>query len=543
MKQNKLYFLFFFVLNFYVSILAQTPKFTKYDSLRGYLFPERAWYDVLKYDLTVEFDIAHKSIKGSNQITFKKVASNSIMQIDLQQPMVLDSVLFHQNKLSFQRDSNVFFIDFKNANNIAIMDSLKLFYHGQPTIAKNPPWDGGFVYKKDENNKAWVAVACQGFGASAWWPCKDHQTEEPDNGMTITLIYPDTMKGISNGRLVAEQTINKTWTASKWQVKNPINSYDVTFYLGDYVQFSDTMNGVNGKLDIAYFVLRHNLEKAKKQFEVVKPMLRAFEDWMGPYPFYEDSYKLVDAPYLGMEHQSAVAYGNKYKMGYLGRDRSGTGNGLLFDFIIVHETGHEWYGNSITAKDVADEWIHEGFTTYTETMFAENMFGKSKAWAYVRGQRRNIQNDAPCIGTYGVQSSGSDTYDKAANMLHTIRQVVDNDKVFKRMIKHMNKTFYHQTVTSDEIEKFMTKQGKKDLSKIFDQYLRATQPPKLEYKIVDNKIMYRWNCNIAQFNMPLKVSINNKSKWIHPTDDWKKLKAKELLVDENFYIKLEKIER
>jgi aminopeptidase N len=535
--------LFTFILN------AQSQKFTKYDSLRGSILPERAWYDVLKYDLTVKFDIQNKSIAGKNTMIFentffsRSVNTPQWMQIDLQKPMILDSAVFHSKLLSFKRDSNVYWIDFGLPNFTNSIDSIELYYHGSPIKAKNAPWDGGFVYKKDANGKDWVAVACQGLGASVWWPCKDHQTEEPDNGMTITLSYPKDLVGISNGRKIATGA-NADMAWSKWEVKNPINSYDVTFYLGDYTSWTDTMMGEKGVLNIEYYVLKDNLEKAQKQFQIVKPMLHAFEDWMGPYPFYEDSYKLIDAPYLGMEHQSAVAYGNQYKMGYLGRDRSGTGNGLLFDFIIVHETGHEWYGNSITAKDVADEWIHEGFTTYTETLFAENLFGKNKAWAYVRGQRKNIQNDAPPIGTYGVQSSGSDTYDKASNMIHTIRQVIDNDQLFKQMIRNMNSQYFHQTVTSDEIEKFMTQYSKKDLSKIFDQYLRTSQPPRLEIKKKGKNWLYRWNCNVANFNMPLKTRMGEDWRWIYPKDKWKLFKAspnQSFEVDPNFYIIVEEL--
>jgi aminopeptidase N len=538
-KRNVLFFKLFLCLA--VFSIAQSQKFTRHDTLRGYLSPERTWFDVMQYELFVMFDIPNKSISGACQMTFKKKMNHTIMQIDLQQPMIMDSILFHNKKMSFKRDSNTFFIDLKKSF-IKSFDSIQFFYHGMPAIAKNAPWDGGFIYKKDANKKDWIAVACQGFGASSWWPCKDHQSDEPDSGMKVMMAYPDSLVGISNGRLIDEMNGERHFKASTWEVKNPINSYDFTFYLGDYVSWKDTMMGEKGVLDLEYYVLRSNLEKAKKQFQVVKPMLHAFEYWMGPYPFYEDGYKLVDAPYLGMEHQSAVAYGNQYKMGYLGRDRSGTGHGLLFDFIIVHESGHEWFGNNITAKDVADNWIHEGFTTYTETMFAEQLFGKEKAWAYCRGQRKNIQNDKPCIGTYNVQQEGSDIYDKASNMIHTIRQVVNDDKVFRNMIREMNKQFYHQAIETGDIEKFMSTYTKMDLSKIFDQYLRSSQAPKLEYAMSGKNIKYRWNCNVAKFNMPLKIMVDNNEKWIYPTDTWKILEANELKVDENFYIKLEKVE-
>ena len=432
--------------------------FTHADTLRGSNGPGREWWDVLKYDLHVKFDIEDSTISGWNVLSFKTLKKGKVLQIDLQEPMIMDSIFVNLGytrvalkKDAYSQQGNAYFINY-NPTKINSINYLICYYHGKPRIAKNPPWDGGLIWKKDSLNNPWVTIACQGLGASVWYPCKDIQSDEPDSA-EMHITCPDTLMCVGNGRFRGK-IVNGDGTATyDWAVVNPINNYCIIPYIGKYVHFGDIFKGEKGDLTMDYWVLDYNLERAKTHFTDAPRMMKAFEYWFGPYPFYEDGYKLVDAPHLGMEHQSATAYGNGYRMGYHGRDLSGSGWGLRWDFIIVHESGHEWFANNITSKDIADMWIHEGFTNYSETLFTEYYYGKQAATAYVVGIRKNISNDIPVIGTYGVNKEGSgDMYYKGANMLHTIRQVINNDTLFRQILRGLNKTFYHQTVTTKQIE-------------------------------------------------------------------------------------------
>lgn len=519
-------------------------KFTRQDTLRGSYGEGRKGWDVLKYDITIQPNLKVKTLSGKNKITFYDTGAR-VMQIDMQEPMIIDSIICGGKLLPLTREGNVYWVTFRDPKAKYKIKpgprEITAYFHGKPVEAKRAPWDGGWIWTKDEKGRDWVSVACQGLGASVWYPCKDHQGDEPDNGALLTIIVPDTLVGVGNGRLVSEKNNGDGTAAFTWAVKNPINNYNIIPYIGKYVNFTDNMTGEKGSLDLSYWVLDYNLEKAKKQFAVVKPMIECFESWMGPYPFYEDSYKLIDAPHLGMEHQSGVAYGNKYGMGYLGRDLSGTGWGLKFDFIIVHESGHEWFGNNITSKDIADMWVHESFTNYSETLFTECLFGKQAGSEYVIGTRKNILNDKPIIGTYGVNSEGSgDMYYKGANMLHTIRQIIDNDAAFKNILRGLGKDFYHKTVTGREIERYMIQKSGKDLSHIFDQYLRTTNIPELQYKKEGDIISYKWTNVVKGFNMPVKLT---NGKWIYPTEASKKITVNDaggpgLSVVPDFYIRI-----
>ena len=343
--------------------------------------------------------------------------------------------------------------------------------------------------------------------------------------------------------MINKKSNNNGFTTWKWEVKNPINNYDIVPYIGKYVNWTEGYKGVKGTLDCSYWVMDYNEEKAKSHFAQAKDMLKCFEYWMGPYPFYEDSYKLVETPHLGMEHQSAVAYGNKFMNGYLGMDISGSGWGKKWDYIIIHESGHEWFGNNITANDDADMWIQEGFTCYSETLFVECQFGKEAADAYTQGLRNDIQNDLPVIGPYGVNQEGSgDMYSKGNNIVHTIRQVINNDSLFRQVLIGLNKEFYHKTVDSKDVENYVSKKSGKDFSKLFDQYLRTTKIPVLEYKMDGQKILYRWTNTVAGFNMPVKLTDNI---WLQPTTEWKSIQqkgdlVKGLNVDRNFYVTVKK---
>jgi aminopeptidase N len=524
--------------------LHQKKEFTHQDTLRGSLNPNRTWWDVLRYDVNVEPEFEKRSISGFVSIAFRQTAANpGQMQIDLQEPMEIDRVTTKPVKgkqtlsFPFRREGNAYFIDTKTLPTGE--QALLIAFHGIPRPALNPPWDGGWIWKKDKQGRPWISVACQGLGASVWYPCKDHQSDEPDYGATLSMEIPDSLQAIANGRLLVRQPASKNKVSVTWQVKSPINNYTIIPYIGKYVNFTDTLMGEGGKLDLSYWVLDYNLEKAQKQFQQVKPMLRAFEYWFGPYPFYDDSYKLVESPHLGMEHQSAVAYGNGYMNGYRGQDLSGTGQGKWWDYIIVHESGHEWFANNITTKDIADMWVHEGFTDYSEALFIEYYKGKDSANLYVQGLRRNIANDKPIIGPYGVNQEGSgDMYFKGANMLHTIRQVINDDKLFREILRGLNKDFRHQTVTTQQVEQYMSQKSGKNLSKIFDQYLRTTQIPVLELKAEEDKLKFRWTNCIEGFNMPVRLS---NGQWINPTTQESKVKIEGakfdgISVDKNFYI-------
>lgn len=522
-------------------------KFSRADTLRGSITPQRAWWDVINYDLHVQVNMEDSTFSGFNTITYKVLNPDSLMQIDLQVPMVIDSVIQDKKSLSFTRDSNAWFIKIKSPQAKDKKKQLTIFYSGKPHRAKNAPWDGGIVWSKDQKGRPWMATAVQGLGASVWWPNKDSQSDEPED-MSINVTVPNELVDVSNGRL--KKTVeNPDGTHTFiWYVTNPINNYDVALNVGHYIEIKDSYSGEGGKLELGYWVLDYNEDKAREHFKVVKPMLKCFEYWFGKYPFYKDSYKLVEAPFLGMEHQSAVAYGNNYQMGYKGTDLSGTGWGLKWDFLIVHESGHEWFGNSITSKDLADMWIHESFTNYSETLFTECQYGPKAANEYVQGIRKNIKNDVPVIAPYGVNAEGSgDMYYKGANMIHNIRQIMENDEAFRQMLRGLNKTFYHQTVTTQQIEQYMSQVVGMDLSKIFDQYLRHTTIPTLEYRFSGQQLQYRWVSDVKDFNMPVKVKLaDNGFKLIYPGRLWRSANItlsdiRNFEVDKNFYINTKQV--
>lgn len=529
-----------FLINCFISF-SQTQQFTKQDTLRGTITKERIWWNLLHYDLKFDIQPSTKSISGSNTITYKVLEENQIMQIDLQPPMEITSVSQKNKELTFTRDGNVFYITLKKKQKIGKEYQLKIEFKGSPKISKNPPWDDGFTWRKDKNGNDFVATSCQGGGASIWWPCKDHMYDEPDNGIQMDITTPKHLVGVGNGRLIATKENDNNTKTYTWKVVNPINNYGVNVNVGDYVHFSEIFKGEKGDLDCDYYVLSHHLNQAKKQFKDAKKTLEAFEHWYGPYPFYEDSFKLVEVPYLGMEHQSSVTYGNAFKMGYLGRDLSGSGWGLKFDFIIIHESGHEWFANNITNIDIADMWIHESFTNNSESLFLDYHYGTKASNEYVIGTRKNIRNDKPIIGYYNVNNSGSgDMYYKGSNMLHILRQIVNDDEKWRSILRGLNKEFYHQTVNTKQIEDYISTDMKMDLNAFFTQYLRTTKIPELTYKIDKNSVEYKWNNIVDGFSIPIKVNINGKEKWITPTSDWSSSSSKEIItgfkVDKNFYI-------
>lgn len=499
--------------------------FTRKDSLFGGLRPERTCFDVLRYDLNITINPKEKSIVGCNEISFKVVENSARIQLDLFANMQIDSIICNSKKVKYSREFNAVFLAFETPLAKDSHQKIYFYYSGYPLVAKNAPWDGGLVCKKDSNGKDWLGIAVQGTGASLWYPCKDSQTDEPDLGATIKVAVPNGLMNVSNGRLVGSEDLKNGYTRWDWEIKNPINSYNITFNVGDYVYFGEQYQG----LDLAYYVLRENEAKAKRQFTQVKPMIDCFQSKFGPYPFAEDSYKLVETPYLGMEHQSAVAYGNKYHNGYLGSDLSATGKGLLFDFIIVHESGHEWFGNCITSKDVADMWIHEGFTCYAESVYLECQYGSEAAEQYINGLKRNIRNDKPIIGNYGVGNEGSsDMYYKGALMINTIRNTINNDEKWWQIILKFATTFRHQIIDNQDVLQFFNTESGLDLTPIFNQYLRYTSIPTFEYRIKKNCLDYRWKTDVPDFLMPIDLQLKGKSMRIYPSNQWQSIKVKSL---------------
>ena len=522
-------------------LLQDKQTFTRQDTLRGSITPERAWWDLTYYHLDISVDPDKKFIGGKNTIYYKVLEPHQVLQIDLQPPMEITKIIQNGKELKVKHDGNAHFITLKEKQKKGDINSLEVFYQGNPREAKRAPWDGGFSWKEDNKGNPFVATSCQGLGASVWWPCKDHMYDEV-NSMDISVTVPKGLMDISNGRLksVEEKENSSTYN---WAVKNPINNYGVNVNIGDYVHFSETYKGEKGPLSMDYYVLSGNLDVAKEHFKDAPKTMEALEYWFGPYPFYEDGYKLVEVPYLGMEHQSSVTYGNQFKKGYLGKDLSGTGWGLKFDFIIVHESGHEWFANNITAIDIADMWIQEGFTAYSENLFLDYFYGKEAANDYVIGTRKNIQNDRPIIGTYNVNHEGSgDMYYKGANILHTLRQLIENDEKWRQILRGLNRDFYHQTVTTQQVEDYISQKTGYDLKEFFDQYLRTTKIPTLEYKMEDNILKYRWTNIIDKFDMPVLVYIDETAEWLYPKAEWKSFeletKTPNIIVDRNFYIEV-----
>ena len=492
--------------------------FTRADSLRGNLTTLRTCYDIDYYHLDVKFDIANKYISGSNLFKFTAVEDFTKLQFDLFSNLKVEKVVFHNQELPFTREFNAVFVTFPQTITKGSKESFTVFYSGNPTIAKRAPWDGGIMFSKDSLGNPWIATACQGMGASVWWPTKDHQYDEVDSAL-ISISVPDTLQDVSNGRLRKVTKLKNGYTRYDWFVANPINNYDIEANIGKYTHFNDIYDGEKGKLTLDYWVLKYNLAKAKVQFGAnVKDMIKAFEYWFGPYPFYEDGYKLIETPHLGMEHQSGTAYGNHFQNGYLGRDLSATGWGLKWDFIIVHESGHEWFGNNITSKDLGDMWIHEGFTNYSESLFIESRYGKQAGQEYVHGTRLLIRNDAPIVGPYNVNKEGSgDMYYKGGNLLNMVRTIIDDDAKWRAILRGLNKTFYHQTVTYNQVVDYICEQSGKDLHPVFDQFLHYKNLPILNFMFSDGKLYARWLADAKDFKMPVKVLLKGgEYQFINP---------------------------
>ena len=526
-------------------LLAQT-NITRQEILRGSITPEREWWDVLHYHLKVEFLPETRRLSGSNIITFKTLKPGNKMQIDLQPPLAITKITHGESQLKFEREGNVFWVMFEKALPAGVEDKIEVFYEGVPVVSKNPPWVGGITWGRDDLGEHFIVTTCQGIGASIWWPNKDHGSEEPDRGMRISVTVPERLVAVSNGRLKkTDHDVAGKKKTFHWEVLNPINNYGVNVNIGNYVNFSEKYRGKHGVLDVDYWVLAHQKEAALRHFKEVPRTLEAFEHWFGKYPFYEDSYKLVTVSYPGMEHQSSVTYGNWFRNGYLQRDPCGCGVGFKFDFIIVHESAHEWFANNISMKDAADMWIHEGFANYSENLFVEYHFGKKDAEDYVVGTRRSIANDRPIIGVYGTNRQGSgDMYPKGGKMLHTIRYIINDDAKWLSILRGLNADFRHQTVTTEQIESYISTKAGIDLSKVFDQYLRTTNIPLLSYSINGKTLSFAYDQVVKGFAMPVSVTINGMETVITPSEIKQSRdfpdEIKTFEVNRNYYIKSEK---
>ena len=521
-------------------VAQDTSPPTHADSLRGSITPERAWWDVAFYDLHVRFDPATQTIRGVNHISYRVLQQANVMQIDLQVPLQVDSFIQLGRRLEYRRDGNAFFVFLTATQQPGEQQTISVYYGGHPVIARRAPWDGGVVWATDSLGGEWIATACQGTGASIWWPNKDTQADEPDS-QRVAITVPDPIKDVSNGRLRSVTANGDGTTTFDWFVSQPINNYDVAANAANYEHFSDSYQGEGGELTLNYWPLAYHLEAARHQFTQVKPMLACFEKWFGPYPWYADGYQLVETPHLGMEHQSAVAYGNHYLNGYLGRDLSGSGEGKDWDFIIVHESAHEWWGNSLTTADIADMWVHESFANYAEGLYVECLRGKEAGATYNIGNRRGIRNDQPIVGTYGLNREGSgDMYPKGGNMLHTIRQVINDDARWRQILRGLNATYRHQIVSGQQVEDYITREAGIDLSKVFEQYLTTTMIPTLEYRIDGSNLSYHWAGVVPGFDLPIRATITGSGySPLHPTEAWQTVKLANpdaFQVDPNFYV-------
>ena len=542
--------LIFTVLSVPLTCSAQQSRFTRADRLRGAITPEREWWDLQHYELSISVDPEARTLQGSNVVEFKVLKPAARMQIDLQKPLEIKNVAHGGDQLKFTRDGNVYWIDFPAALEVGSTQKVRIEYGGTPQESKRPPWSGGVTWTKDEKGHDFIATTCQGIGASIWWPTKDHQYDEPDRGVRINITVPENLTAVSNGRLTTTVHDHEAKTKTfRWRVVNPINNYAINMNIGNYVRFNDEFEGEKGKLDIEYWVLAHQKQTAERHFREAPRTLEAFEHWFGPYPFYEDSYKLVVVPYLGMEHQSSVTYGNGFRNGYRGRDLSKTGVGLKFDFIIVHESGHEWFGNNITSVDIADMWIHESFTNYSENLFVNYHFTKKEAEDYVIGCRDLVGNKASVIGKYGVNHSGdagSDMYYKGGNMLHTIRNIIDDDEKWRMILRGLNQQFRHKTVTRKQIEDYVSDTAGIDIRCMFQQYLTKAELPVVRYKLDGSRLSYRFEDVVDGFSVRVRLHVDDKPRWVTPTTKWQSVdlgaEPAKVRLDRNWYMNFEPVE-
>jgi len=538
-------------------VLTEERVFTRQDTLRGSIGLERAWFDVTYYDLNLKLDIDERHIEGYNEVSFKVLKKHPVMQLDLFEELEISKIVYRDKEfdqeLKYKREGKAIFIDVPETFEANKEYKVAVYYGGKPIVAKMAPWDGGFVFKKDANDKDWVGVACEGIGASLWWPNKDHLSDEPDNGVRFTCAVPNDLMFVSNGDLVGT-TEEGDYRRYAWEVDYPINNYNLSLNVGDYVNIRDTFENENGVgLDLDYYVLSDNVEIAKKHFEQTKPMMACYEKYLGPYPFYKDGFALIETPYLGMEHQSGIAYGNEYKPGYAGN--TAFTNGLEFDYIIIHEAGHEWWGNSVSAADMADLWIHESFCTYSEAIYVECLHGYDAAMSYINKSKPHIGNKKPVQGLYGVNMEGDgDMYAKGSLFLNTFRHIIGDDKLWWEIIYGIANDFKMQEIDADDIITYVNDKSGMDLTSVWHQYLQHPAIPVLEVKRNKKRrntiLSYRWVTDVEGFEMPVQYKVGSRGLWntVKGSNEWRsvkllKTKGSEISFnDTQFYIDIQPVD-
>jgi len=492
---------------------------TKAELFRGAYGPYRANNDLLFYHLDIRIDPEKKLVSGKNTIRFKMLQDDTRIQLDLADTLNIDKILLDSAPLHYVRDSGAVFVDFPFTLRSGSVYTIEFYYSGAPVQTGR---FGGFTFGTDSSGHPWIYTACEGIGASLWWPNKDQWHDEVEN-MKISVSIPNNLVDVSNGRFMGKTDLGDGYTRWDWVVHYPINNYDVSVNIGNYQHFSEKM----GDLDLDFYALPEDLEKARKQFSQARGMIEAFQHYFGEYPFKEDGYKLVEVPYSGMEHQSAVTYGNHFANGYLERDWTGVGISPRFDFIIIHESGHEWFGNSITAADPSDMWIHEGWTTYLESLYVEYMYGKEDAIKYLNGYKPKITNERPILTARGVNGEPPpDQYFKGVVFINTLRSVVDDDARWWKLLHDLYQHFKYQNIMTEDIEQFFNQQTGMNFTPIFNQYLRHTTIPTLELKF-DNSgtVSYRWKADEPGFQMPVRVGKSGNWQIVHATSDWQTMRT------------------
>jgi aminopeptidase N len=488
---------------------------TRADILRGAYGPYRANNDLLFYYLDIRVDPEKKFISGKNTIRFKMLKDDTRIQLDLTDALNIDKILFGSTPLKYERDSGAVFVDFPETLHAGRVYAIDFYYSGSPVQTGR---FGGFTFGKDPSGHPWIYTACEGIGASIWWPNKDQWRDEVEN-MQISVSIPNGLVDVSNGRFMGKSDLGDGYTRWDWFVHYPINNYDVSLNIGNYQHFSDRL----GHLSMDFYALPEDLDKAKKQFTQAKGMLQAYQHYFGEYPFKKDGYKLIEVPYSGMEHQSAVTYGNRFANGYLERDWTGVGISPRFDFIIIHESGHEWFGNSITAADSSDMWIHEGWTTYLESLYVEYRYGHDDAVKYLNGYKSKVKNEEPIIAPRGInREPPQDQYFKGTLFINTLRSVVNDDARWWKLLHDFYQHFKYQNIMTEDVVQYFNEQTGMNLTPIFDQYLRHTAIPTLELKFDESKgtVSYRWKVDEPAFQMPVRVGKKDSWQIIHATTDW-----------------------
>jgi aminopeptidase N len=491
---------------------------TRADFLRGEYGRYRANNDLLFYHLDIRVDPAKKSVSGRNTIRFKMLKDDTRIQLDLFANMNVDRILLGTVPLKYERELNTVWIDFPETLRAGRTYSIDFHYSGTP---RETGRFGGMTFGKDPAGKDWIVTSCEGPGAALWWPNKDQWRDEVES-MRISVAIPNHLVDVSNGKFLGKTDLGDGYTRWDWTVQYPINNYNVSLNIGNYVHFADRLRD----LPLDFYVLPANLEAAKRQFAQAKPMMEAYERFFGEYPFAKDGYKLIEVPYSGMEHQSAVTYGNRFANGYLERDWTGVGVSLKFDFIVIHESGHEWFGNAVSAADVSDMWIHEGWTTYLEALYVEHLFGYADALKYVNGYKTKVRNREPIITQRGIHRSPSqDQYFKGALFLNTLRNVVNDDARWWKLIRDLFQHFKYRNVLTEDVVQFVNAQLGQDLTPVFDQYLRRAELPALELVFADGTVAYRWKADERGFAMPVKVGVPSDWQVIRPTTGWQVMKT------------------